>query len=490
METRPILPERMTARDSTEFKAPKPGEALSSEGQKVGAPPGTLGEAGLSSGREWLLERYRAVRRLSEELCRPLATEDYVIQSMPDASPTKWHLAHVSWFFETFVLQPATPGYQSLHPQYNYLFNSYYNAVGKRHCRPKRGLISRPTVEETYCYRAYIDRRMEEFLATAGDDAIAKYAPVVEVGIHHEQQHQELMVTDIKHVFSENPLRPVYRERPATNGPRSSTPTLADSPHPPTPSPNFGRGRERETALNWISFDEGLYCIGHDSDGFAYDNEGPRHREFVHGFQLSSRLVTNGEFLQFMSDRGYERPEFWLSEGWNTAQAHGWEAPMYWEKDGDAWQLFTLAGMKPVDENEPVCHVSLFEADAFATWAGARLPTEAEWEVAGASLPMRGNFVEEGRFHPTALESPAADLSQMYGDVWEWTRSPYIGYPGYTPPPGALGEYNGKFMCNQYVLRGGSCATSETHIRPTYRNFFPPDARWQFTGFRLAKDAE
>lgn len=413
--------------------------------------------------RAALLDRYKAVRQFSEELCRPLVIEDYVIQSMPDASPTKWHLAHVSWFSETFVLQGAIPGYRSPHPQYNYLFNSYYNTVGERHCRPKRGLISRPTVEETYRYRATIDRHMEEFLASAPEDVFAKYAPIVEVGIHHEQQHQELMVTDIKHMLSESPLRPVYREQPEA--------AKGDAP-----------------ALEWVGFDEGVYCIGHDGEGFAYDNEGPRHREFVAAFELGSRLATNGEYLEFMADGGYERPEFWLSEGWNTVQARGWTAPMYWEKDGGEWQVFTLSGMRPVDPAEPVCHVSCFEADAFATWAGARLATEAEWEIAAASVPIAGNFVEDGRFHPAKTDHAGA-VSQMFGDVWEWTRSPYIGYPGYTPPPGALGEYNGKFMCNQLVLRGGSCATSQTHIRPTYRNFFPPDARWQFMGIRLAKDA-
>jgi ergothioneine biosynthesis protein EgtB len=410
-----------------------------------------------------LLEQYRVVRRFSEEFCKPLETEDYVVQSMPDVSPTKWHLAHVSWFFETFVLQSAVRGYRSLHPQYNFLFNSYYNAVGKRHCRSKRGLISRPTVAETYKYRTYIDQHMEEFLARASEETLSRFGPIVELGIHHEQQHQELMVTDIKHVLSENPLRPTYKER-----------HVGPSAHAP--------------ALEWRAFEEGVYCIGHDGEGFAYDNEGPRHREFVNSFLLGSRLVTNGEHLEFMADGGYERPELWLSEGWNTVQAHGWEAPMYWERDGQNWQVFTMSGMQTVDPNEPVCHLSYFEAEAFATWAGARLPTEAEWEIAAANLPIAGNFADNGQFNPAASQNNDG-LAQMYGDVWEWTKSPYIGYPGYTPAAGALGEYNGKFMCNQLVLRGGSCATSQSHIRPTYRNFFPPDARWQFMGVRLAKDA-
>ena len=411
-----------------------------------------------------LAERYRSVRSLSAALCETLVPEDYVIQSMPDVSPTKWHLAHTSWFFETFVLGPAIPDYRPFHPDFSYLFNSYYNAVGERHCRPRRGLVSRPTVEETYRYREYVDRWMLDLLEDADSDRLRGLTPVITLGLNHEQQHQELMLTDIKHVFTMNPLRPVYRER------------LIPASHDVAP-------------LRWVSFPEGIYWIGHEGGGFAFDNEGPRHREFLQPFALASRLVTNGEYLAFIEDGGYERPEFWLSAGWSTVQEQGWKAPFYWEWHDGNWMMMTLSGMRSVEPSEPVCHVSYFEADAYAQWAGARLPTEAEWEVAATGIPMEGNFVEHGRYHP--LPAPPAEdgeLTQMFGDVWEWTHSAYSPYPGYKPLPGALGEYNGKFMCNQYVLRGGSCATSSSHIRRTYRNFFPPDACWQFTGIRLASD--
>ncbi len=411
-----------------------------------------------------LVAQYKTVRSLSETLCSTLVAEDYVVQSMPDVSPTKWHLAHTSWFFETFLLKPNTPNYRSLHPQYDFLFNSYYNTLGERHCRPKRGFISRPTVAETYAYRAYVDEHMGALLERADEELLEHLTPLVTIGLHHEQQHQELMVTDIKHVFSENPLRPVYKDR------RVDTPRNAP-------------------LLTWTEFPEQLAWVGHNGAGFAFDNEEPRHREFVPGFALASRLVTCGEYQQFIEEGGYRRPEFWLSEGWNVVQTHGWEAPFYWERQGDKWWQFTLSGMRPVEDAEPVCHVSLFEADAYARWAGARLPTEFEWEVAAQTISWTGNFVEGGQFHPApAPDAPVQALTQMFGDVWEWTRSQYTPYPGYAPPAGALGEYNGKFMCNQFVLRGGSCATSATHIRDTYRNFFAPDARWQFTGLRLAKD--
>lgn len=410
---------------------------------------------------EALLSRYHWVRSWSERLCETLVPEDYVVQSMPDVSPTKWHLAHTSWFFETFLLKPHLPGYHSLHPQYDFLFNSYYNTLGERHCRPKRGLLSRPTVEETYAYRAFVDEHMEALLCGSDSEDLARLEPLIAIGLHHEQQHQELMVTDIKHVFSENPLRPVYQTQPETV-------------------------TSEALPLTWVKFEEQLAWIGHDDISFAFDNEGPRHREFVPAFALASRLVTSGEYRAFMEDGGYQRPEFWLSEGWATVQAREWNAPFYWEQQDGAWRQFTLSGIRPVQDAEPVCHLSLFEADAYARWAGARLPTEFEWEVASQGLPYHGNFVEAARFHPV----PASDtgLTQLFGDVWEWTRSQYAPYPGYAPAQGALGEYNGKFMCNQFVLRGGSCATPETHIRHTYRNFFPPDARWQFTGLRLARD--
>lgn len=412
-----------------------------------------------------LADRYRAVRARTEFLCEPLVEEDYVVQTMEDVSPTKWHMAHVSWFFETFVLTPHAPGYEPFHPAYAYLFNSYYVQAGERHCRDRRGYLSRPTVREVYAYRAHVDEHMRELLETAGEEKLADIAPLVEIGLHHEQQHQELILTDIKHVFSVNPLRPAYR-------PSKSVPVGA--------SPN----------LDWLAFEEGIYEVGHDGTGFAYDNEGPRHRTYLNPFLLANRPVTNGEYLAFMEDGGYRRPELWLSLGWKTVEQNGWTEPFYWEVREGRWYTYTLAGLREVDPDEPVCHVSYFEADAYARWAGARLPTEQEWEVAATGRPTRGNLVEQGYYHPIRAGALPDDapLLGLYGDLWEWTRSQYEPYPGYQPAPGALGEYNGKFMCNQFVLRGGSCATSESHIRPTYRNFFPPEATWQFTGIRLARD--
>jgi ergothioneine biosynthesis protein EgtB len=411
-----------------------------------------------------LAASYRDVRRGTEALCEPLQVEDYVIQSMPDASPVKWHLAHTSWFFETFILAPHLPGYRPFHPQFGFLFNSYYQTVGPRWPRPQRGLLSRPTVAEVYRYRAYVDEHMAQLFRPAGAEVLKAVAPTVRLGMHHEQQHQELIVTDLKHAWAANSLHPVYREGLPKNG---------DSP-----------------PRAWLSFPQGLAWIGHDGSGFAFDNESPRHRVFLHGFQLASRPVTNAEYRAFLADGGYDRPELWLSDGWDTRQARGWTAPLYWEEQGGEWSVVTLAGLRPLDPAEPACHVSYYEADAFARWAGARLPTEAEWETAAAGVPVAGHFLEGGRFHPAAA-AVAADcgpLYQLYGDVWQWTASPYVGYPGYQPPTGGLGEYNGKFMCNQFVLRGASCATPRSHARRTYRNFFPPDARWQFSGIRLAKD--
>jgi ergothioneine biosynthesis protein EgtB len=405
---------------------------------------------------------YRWIREFSEKLCETLEPEDCVVQTMPEVSPTKWHLAHTSWFFETFILKEALPDYAPIHPRYAYLFNSYYNAAGKMHCRPKRGLISRPTLRETLEYRRRVDTLMLALFEKAG--LVEKFAPIILLGLHHEQQHQELMLTDIKHVFSENPLRPVFRDRSR----------LKSAPVPQMP---------------WLTFPGGVYQLGYEGDGFHFDNEGPRHHQFLERFQLAQRLVTNGDYLEFVEDGGYRRAEFWLSLGWYTVNEQRWEAPLYWEKHDGSWSAFTLAGMRELDKSEPVCHVSYFEADAFARWAGARLPTEFEWEVAAENLPYAGNFAEKETFHPKPLDDMAAGqpLAQMFGDVWEWTSSSYSPYPGYAPTSGALGEYNGKFMCNQYVLRGGSCATSQSHIRKTYRNFFPPNARWQFMGIRLAK---
>ena len=415
--------------------------------------------------RTSLIADYQKVRTFSMHLCETLEIEDYVIQSMPDVSPTKWHLAHTTWFFETFLLNATVSNYTSPHPQYAYLFNSYYNSLGQRHCRPKRGLISRPTVKETYTYRAYVDQYILNLLETCTDRQLTALMPILTLGLHHEQQHQELMVTDIKHVLSCNPLHPIYR-------PIGIVP-CAD----PVPT------------LTWITFPEGIAWIGHVGDSFFYDNEEPRHREFIHPFQFASRLVTNGEYLQFIEAGGYANPLLWLSDGWRTVQQEGWEAPLYWEKQDGRWFSMTLSGFRAVNMAEPVCHVSYYEADAYARWSNARLPTEAEWEVAAKDLPIKGNFVERGYYHPIPVGSTQGTIpTQMYGDVWEWTQSAYLPYTGYKPAAGAIGEYNGKFMCNQFVLRGGSCATSQTHIRPTYRNFFPPDARWQFMGIRLARE--
>ncbi len=414
--------------------------------------------------RENLALNYKRVRDFSHHLASPLTTEDYVIQSMPDVSPTKWHLAHTSWFFEEFVLSKLYKDYQSINPKYKFLFNSYYVQVGERHCRPKRGLISRPTVDEIYEYREFVNKNMEKLFNNVDDKDFSRIAAVIQIGIHHEQQHQELVLTDIKHIFSENPLDPVYSKRPDSN----SDVTTGN--------------------LKWIKFEEGIYNIGNNGSSFGYDNEFPEHKSLVQGFYLASRLVTNGEYLEFINDGGYQKTELWLSDGWSTVSSNGWRAPLYWDDTQGEWWQFTLNGFKKVNPDEPVSHISFYEAEAFARWSGARLPSEFEWEVASKGLPIDGNFVEKGHFNPVATDSNEKNLQQMYGDVWEWTRSPYSPYPGYKTLPGALGEYNGKFMCNQMVLRGGSCATSETHIRNTYRNFFPPESRWQFMGLRLAKD--
>jgi len=419
-----------------------------------------------------LPRRFATVRAQTEQFCEPLHTEDFVVQTEAHVSPTKWHLAHTSWFFETFVLEPHLDGFEPLNEQYAYLFNSYYIQAGERHCRDRRGYISRPTVEEVFQYRAFIDEQVHTLLDQADADAMDTIAPLIELGIHHEQQHQELMVTDMKHVLSVNPLRPAYRD------------DLPEA-HPNEPMP-----------LRWVDVDEALYEIGYDGDGFHYDNETPRHRTYVQPFQISNRLITNREYMAFMEDDGYARPELWLSAGWAAVQEREWTEPYYWERHEGEWYVYTLGGMREVNPDAPVCHLSYFEAEAFARWADARLPTEAEWEVAAEGLPVQGNFVEANTYHPQAISADApghmpthgnGPLHQMYGDVWEWTQSHYSPYPGYKPLSGALGEYNGKFMCGQFVLRGGSCATSKTHIRPTYRNFFHPDEAWQFMGVRLAR---
>jgi ergothioneine biosynthesis protein EgtB len=383
---------------------------------------------------------------------------------MPDASPAKWHLAHTSWFFETFVLKRWLESYRAYRPEFRVLFNSYYQTVGEQHPRPHRGLLTRPSLEDVMSYRKYVDDAILTLLADAGADA--SLLDTVELGLHHEQQHQELILTDVKHLLACNPLHPVYR----------------DCPSPP---------RSDAQPLRWHGFGEGVRWIGHDGRGFCFDNEQPRHRTFVYPFELASRLTTNREFLAFMNDRGYERPDLWLSDAWAVVQERGWRSPLYWERRDDVWFTQTLSGLRELRLDEPVTHVSFYEADAFARWSNARLPGETEWELAAGNTLKKGNFVETRLLHPAPppAHRPAQDIVQLFGDVWEWTRSPYGPYPGYAPLPGALGEYNGKFMSNQMVLRGGSCVTPASHIRATYRNFFPPDARWQFSGIRLARDA-
>lgn len=410
---------------------------------------------------ERLQRQFVGVRSFTRQICEPLEVEDYIVQSMPDVSPTRWHLAHTTWFFETFVLQRFVPNYQPFNEAFSYLFNSYYNTVGRQYPRSKRGLLSRPTVSEVWAYRDHVDRLLTAFLDDQ-DEVDPEVARVIELGLHHEQQHQELMLTDIKHVLSCNPLFPSYHDVEVLSSESSEAPT-------------------------WTSFDGGVHAIGADGSGFCFDNELPRHEVLNQDYQLLDRVVTNGEFLQFVRDQGYGRPEHWLSMGWAVVQEQGWNAPLNWHQRDGQWFEFTLSGLVSLDEHAPVTHVSYFEADAYARWAGCRLPTESEWESAASGCSLDGNFADSKRFHPLPAPRDINGLRQCLGDVWEWTSSPYTAYPGYTAPDGALGEYNGKFMCNQFVLRGGSCVTSKEHIRPTYRNFFPPEARWQFSGIRLAQ---
>ncbi|MBO6535241.1 MAG: ergothioneine biosynthesis protein EgtB [Balneolaceae bacterium] len=412
--------------------------------------------------RENLLNQFQSIRAFTHYLVEPLETEDFVIQPMESASPAKWHLAHTSWFFETFVLGKFDASFESMHPQYAYFFNSYYLQTGVPFTRAKRGLLSRPTVSEVFEYREYVNEQVQSFIENCDENTWTEAAKVVEIGNHHEQQHQELILTDLKYLLAQNPLLPTYKEREL----RESAPT---------------------NPLTWIPFDEGIVEIGNSGDEFTYDNEHPQHKTFVQQFELANRLITNGEYLEFMDDGGYERSELWLDEGWSTVQQVQWKAPLYWFKRDGEWMNFTLSGARKVENEEPVTHVSYFEADAFARWKGCRLPTEQEWEHACGDLEISGNFVDDDHFHPTATPNAPNALTQMYGDVWEWTMSSYSPYPNYKPLPGALGEYNGKFMANQYVLRGGSCATSKSHIRKTYRNFFHANARWQFSGIRLAR---
>jgi ergothioneine biosynthesis protein EgtB len=408
-----------------------------------------------------LARLYHSVREASARLAAPLSDADATVQSMPDASPAKWHLAHTTWFFETMVLVPHLQGYRAFDDSFNFLFNSYYESVGARHPRPSRGMLTRPSLQTVLRYRAHVDAAIDEiFQSTPAPRA----AELIELGCHHEQQHQELLLTDLLHLFAQNPLRPIYKApEPLAVEPRHSSPP------------------------NYLSFEGGLVSMGHAGEGFAFDCEGPRHQVFIESFALADRLVTNDEWLEFMADDGYRNPLLWLSAGWARVVGDGWSAPLYWEEhDGGFWTM-TLRGAQSLDLDAPVTHVSYFEADAFATWAGGRLPTEAEWELASNNAGGDSNFADSGRLRPKP-SGAVGGLSQMFGDVWEWTRSAFLPYPRFVAADGAIGEYNGKFMSGQFVLRGGSCVTPADHIRATYRNFFPPETRWQFSGVRLAKD--
>jgi ergothioneine biosynthesis protein EgtB len=410
-----------------------------------------------------LAGQYTAVRQQTDALAAPLSAEDQMVQSCPEASPVKWHLAHTSWFFETFILTPHLSGYRTLDPRFRDLFNSYYNAVGQQPEKSLRNTFSRPGLEDVRQYRAHVNEHMLKLVSPGISEELRK---LVVLGLNHEQQHQELIVTDIKHAFFVNPLRPAYQ----------AAPEAASAMAAPPQNPQL--------------YPEGLYQIGAESEAFYFDNEASRHKYFLRPFRFAARLATCGDYLSFIDDGGYSRPELWLSDGWKAVQTHRWNAPLYWEQLHGEWFQFTCSGTRKVEEAEPVCHVSYYEADAFARWAGARLPTEFEWEAAAAPLPVEGNLLENGKFHPAAAPSSGENgrPAQMFGDGWEWTASAYLPYPGYRPAAGALGEYNGKFMSGQMVLRGGSCATPRSHIRATYRNFFPPETRWQFSGIRLADD--
>jgi len=407
--------------------------------------------------REQLAADYRAVRTQTEIICAPLHTDDYQLQSIVETSPPKWHIAHVSWFFEAFVLLHFDPNYRPFHPRFAYLFNSYYETVGAMQPRPQRGLLSRPTVEEIYRYRAYVDEHMLMLIDSIDEIPWPDFSFRVTLGLNHEQQHQELMLMDIKHNFSMNPLQPSYRD-------------------------DLVQRRSRRTETHWNDRADGIVRIGYDGEGFCFDNETPRHDVLLREHRIADRVVTNGEYLAFIEDDGYDRPELWLADGWYLVRQQQWRKPLYWQHGDGDWSQFTLGGVRRLDPNEPVCHVSFYEADAFARWAGKRLPTEVELETALAEQPIRGNLLDSGWLHPHA------DGEQWYGNVWEWTASAYAPYPGFRPLDGSIGEYNGKFMCNQMALRGGSCVTPAGHVRASYRNFFYPRDRWPFTGIRLADD--
>lgn len=410
-------------------------------------------------------KRFMDVRDLTMKLVQPLETEDFIIQSHPDVSPPKWHLAHTTWFFERFVLKEYFENYREFHPKYDFLFNSYYETVGPFQPRHQRGVLSRPSIQDVFQYRSYIDNYIVDLLSQlegSQSEKTDKVHSLIEIGMQHEQQHQELILMDVKYNFYVNPLHPAYKESKS--------------------------GSSEKIEPSFHTYDGGLIEIGHNGEGFAFDNEGPNHKVWLEPFKLADQPVTNGEYLEFIEAGGYQKPYYWLSDGWNTVKKNDWQAPLYWSKDEDGeWYIFTLGGNKKLDPHQPVVHVSFYEADAFSRWVGKRLPTEAEWEHAARDLEIKGNTMDTGNYHPAASNGSAG--SKMFGDVWEWTASAYSPYPGSKPLEGALGEYNAKFMCNQMVLRGGSCATPQDHIRNTYRNFFPADKRWQFSGFRLAEDA-
>jgi ergothioneine biosynthesis protein EgtB len=453
---RPIIREAMRRRMMGRERAGRDDEPCTQTRQRATVDPVTISA---ERTERQTIARFTAVRQHTERLAAPLGPEDQTVQSMPDVSPTKWHRAHTTWFFEAFVLGVHQLGYEVFDPDFAYLFNSYYEGLGERHPRAQRGLLTRPGVDEVAAYRAHVDDAVVTLLDSGPAPEVLD---LIELGLQHEQQHQELLTMDIKHVLGVNPLRPIYDERP-------SVPV-----------------RSRE--LTWLAHDGGLVEVGHDGRGFAFDNEAPRHRAHLEPFLLGDRPVTNGEWLAFMADDGYSRAELWLSEGWVTVNAEGWQAPLYWRGDGDVWSVHTLHGVGPVDLDRPVSHVSHFEADAFARWAGARLPTEKEWEVLGATHPdaWPDPTTTRPELEPTMPERESSPLA--LGEVWEWTASAYLPYPGFHPAAGAVGEYNGKFMVNQHVLRGGCSATPSGHARLTYRNFFPSASRWVFSGVRLARD--
>ncbi|MET0110500.1 MAG: ergothioneine biosynthesis protein EgtB [Candidatus Thiodiazotropha sp.] len=415
----------------------------------------------INSSRDRIVAEFQRVRRFSETLCQPLQLDDFQIQSIVQTSPPKWHIAHVSWFFEAFVLPHFNPEYRPFDPRFDYIFNSYYYTHGMMHPRPGRGLLSRPTVDDVYRYRAHVDEQMMQLMETIDEEAWGRLAFRVILGLNHEEQHQELLLMDVKHNFWSNPLKPAYRDDLQT-----------------------ATGNAR--AMRWVEQAGGVHRIGHGEDeGFAYDNETPRHALLLSDFRLADRLVTNGEYRVFMEDGGYDDPALWLSDGWALLQREGWRHPLYWEQQEDEWLQFTLGGLSPLNPHEPVCHLSYYEADAYARWSGKRLPLEGELEVVLSQQPLSGNFIDRDQLHP----APAGEMGQWFGDLWTWSASPYAAYPGFKPLAGSMGEYNGKFMSNQMVLKGGCCATPAGHARASYRNFFYPDERWAFTGLRLAEDA-